>query len=82
MKLSHFLLFTGKAREAKLNQVLKNQNTIIQMLSDLLENKPGPGARMDISKIIEPLLDNPIIKSNPVFSKAFEEFKMHMGEKK
>lgn len=51
--------------EDKLDKILKNQSTIMQMLSDVLEAIPDPGQRPDMSAALKPLMDSPLFKNNP-----------------
>lgn len=68
--------------EEKLDKILKNQEIIVRMLTDLLESVPDPSARPDIREAIKPLLASPIIKNNPVIANTLEQFMENMGGRK
>lgn len=62
--------------EEKLDQILKNQTTIIQMLTDALERKPP-----DMSEAFKPIFENPLIASNPSVVAMLNKFMGEMGGK-
>lgn len=65
--------------DQKLDLLLAQQNSIMQMLCDLIEAMPDPGTRPDLRKAMAPLLDNPIFKSNPMVAGMLNSFMDAMG---
>ena len=67
--------------EGKIDQILKNQAIIIQMLTDIIESIPSPSTRPDMTEMFKPILDNPIIKNNPAMLGMLTTFMSQMGGK-
>lgn len=68
--------------EDKLDKILKNQQTIMAMLEDILEAMPDPSQRPDIAAAMGPLMENPILKNNPAVAQMLGAFMNNMGGKK
>lgn len=66
--------------EEKLEEVLKNQTTIINMLTDLLEGRDNV-KRPNIAAIMEPMINNPIIQANPAVKSMLDNFTKELGGK-
>jgi hypothetical protein len=58
----------------KLDEIIKNQHTIMSMLSDILEAMPDPSQRPDIAAAFKPLMDNPLFKDNPAMQSLLGSF--------
>lgn len=67
--------------EDKLSQILKNQQTIMAMLSDILEAIPDPSKRPDIGAMLAPLMTNPALKDNPAVQQMLGAVMKNMGGK-
>jgi hypothetical protein len=68
--------------EKKLDEILKNQGIIIQMLTDLIEAIPAPDKRgPDMQAAFAPLINSPMIKSNPVLAGMLDDMIKNMGGK-
>lgn len=65
--------------EAKLDEILKNQGTIMKMLEDVLEAMPDPGQRPDVAAAMAPILNSPALKDNPAVRAMLGNFAKHMG---
>jgi len=65
--------------DQKLDLILVQQTSIMQMLCDLIEAMPDPGTRPDLRKAMEPLLNNPIFKDNPMVTGMLNSFMDAMG---
>lgn len=51
----------------KLDKLIKNQEVIIQMLTDILESK-----KPNIKEVLKPMMENPLFKNNPVAANILE----------
>lgn len=67
--------------EEKLDQIIKNQGTIMQMLADVLEAMPDPSQRPDIEAALKPVLDSPLLKNNPAAASMLSAVMDNMGGK-
>lgn len=65
--------------EEKLDAILKNQGIIIAMLTTIIEAIPGPGKQPDVKKMLEPLLNNPLFRDNPMMAEMMSNFTKNMG---
>ena len=63
----------------KLDEILKNQGIIIQMLTDIMEAMPAPGKHPDMLAAMAPLLNSPMIKGNPALADMVGTFMKNMG---
>lgn len=68
--------------EDKLDKILKNQQTIMAMLSDVLEAMPDPSQRPDMRAMLAPLMANPVFKENPAVQQMLGAVMKNMGGNK
>jgi len=65
--------------EHKIDQILKNQGIIIQMLSDWMESATHRGKKPDMRAMLSPLLGSPVLRANPEVSKMIDDLLTTMG---
>lgn len=65
--------------DQKLDEIIRNQTIIMQMLTDLIESVPDPAQRPNVLKALAPLLDSPMIKNNPALAEMVKGFTENIG---
>jgi hypothetical protein len=66
--------------EQKVDKVLENQEYLTKLLEGLLELIPPRKGRPNIQKALEPILNSPAMKNNPMVSQVMANFMKEMGE--